>query len=178
MAHVYARPHHMLQTEEEVLGIVEDDPSTSTREIPRQVVRRAEPAATAPIASKTETAKKTFFANVYIIWINEREAISPLHAKPSCDVTTTHSPMGRALPETEFITAVQQGQCAPGAGTVPFGGETTGVLAPAPVVVTAPVAPVTMNQLGTVYATKRRRRNGKRWTADGVAHKPQQYFLP
>ncbi|KAJ8975336.1 hypothetical protein NQ317_019602 [Molorchus minor] len=33
MAHVYARPHHMLQTEEEVLGIVEDDPSTSTREI-------------------------------------------------------------------------------------------------------------------------------------------------
>ncbi|KAJ8985934.1 hypothetical protein NQ317_010691 [Molorchus minor] len=37
MAHVYARPHHMLQTEEEVLGIVEDDPSTSTREIARQV---------------------------------------------------------------------------------------------------------------------------------------------
>ncbi|KAJ8955785.1 hypothetical protein NQ317_014160 [Molorchus minor] len=37
MAHVYARPHHMLQTEEEVLDIVEDDPSTSTREIARQV---------------------------------------------------------------------------------------------------------------------------------------------
>ncbi|KAJ8978030.1 hypothetical protein NQ317_013558 [Molorchus minor] len=37
MAHVYARPHHMLQTEEEVLGIVEDDPSTSTREIARQL---------------------------------------------------------------------------------------------------------------------------------------------
>ncbi|KAJ8974814.1 hypothetical protein NQ317_010391 [Molorchus minor] len=36
MAHVYARPHHMLQTEEEVLDIVEDDPSTSTREIARQ----------------------------------------------------------------------------------------------------------------------------------------------
>ncbi|KAJ8985485.1 hypothetical protein NQ317_015024 [Molorchus minor] len=35
MAHVYARPHHMLQTEEEVLDIVEDDPSTSTREIAR-----------------------------------------------------------------------------------------------------------------------------------------------
>ncbi|KAJ8972778.1 hypothetical protein NQ317_011630 [Molorchus minor] len=34
--HVYARPHHMLQTEEEVLDIVEDDPSTSTREIARQ----------------------------------------------------------------------------------------------------------------------------------------------
>ncbi|KAJ8974744.1 hypothetical protein NQ317_005939, partial [Molorchus minor] len=34
--HVYARPHHMLQTEEEVLGIVEDDPLTSTREIARQ----------------------------------------------------------------------------------------------------------------------------------------------
>ncbi|KAJ8981212.1 hypothetical protein NQ317_014780 [Molorchus minor] len=32
-----ARPHHMLQTEEEVLDIVEDDPSTSTREIARQV---------------------------------------------------------------------------------------------------------------------------------------------
>ncbi|KAJ8980677.1 hypothetical protein NQ317_013289 [Molorchus minor] len=31
------RPHHMLQTEEEVLDIVEDDPSTSTREIARQV---------------------------------------------------------------------------------------------------------------------------------------------
>ncbi|KAJ8975112.1 hypothetical protein NQ317_000080 [Molorchus minor] len=31
-----ARPHHMLQTEE-VLDIVEDDPSTSTREIARQV---------------------------------------------------------------------------------------------------------------------------------------------
>ncbi|KAJ8971488.1 hypothetical protein NQ317_004598 [Molorchus minor] len=29
MAHVYARPHHMLQTEEEVLDIVEDDPSTT-----------------------------------------------------------------------------------------------------------------------------------------------------
>ncbi|KAJ8985464.1 hypothetical protein NQ317_015003 [Molorchus minor] len=37
MAHVYARPHHMLQTEEEVLDIVEDDPSTSTREIARHV---------------------------------------------------------------------------------------------------------------------------------------------
>ncbi|KAJ8972079.1 hypothetical protein NQ317_007855 [Molorchus minor] len=37
VAHVYARPHHMLQTEEEVLDIVEDDPSTSTREIARQV---------------------------------------------------------------------------------------------------------------------------------------------
>ncbi|KAJ8977434.1 hypothetical protein NQ317_009687 [Molorchus minor] len=37
MAHVYARPHHMLQTEEEVLDIVEDDPSTSTREIARQL---------------------------------------------------------------------------------------------------------------------------------------------
>ncbi|KAJ8968529.1 hypothetical protein NQ317_001724 [Molorchus minor] len=36
MAHVYARPHHMLQTEEEVLDIVEDDPSTSNREIARQ----------------------------------------------------------------------------------------------------------------------------------------------
>ncbi|KAJ8981188.1 hypothetical protein NQ317_014832 [Molorchus minor] len=36
MAHVYARPHHMLQTEEEVLDIVEDDPSTSTGEIARQ----------------------------------------------------------------------------------------------------------------------------------------------
>ncbi|KAJ8981025.1 hypothetical protein NQ317_002880 [Molorchus minor] len=36
MAHVYARPHHMLHTEEEVLDIVEDDPSTSTREIARQ----------------------------------------------------------------------------------------------------------------------------------------------
>ncbi|KAJ8964255.1 hypothetical protein NQ317_004833 [Molorchus minor] len=33
---MYARPHHMLQTEEEVLDIVEDDPSTSTREIARQ----------------------------------------------------------------------------------------------------------------------------------------------
>ncbi|KAJ8975338.1 hypothetical protein NQ317_018923, partial [Molorchus minor] len=31
------KPHHMLQTEEEVLDIVEDDPSTSTREIARQV---------------------------------------------------------------------------------------------------------------------------------------------
>ncbi|KAJ8964928.1 hypothetical protein NQ317_015394 [Molorchus minor] len=40
MAHVYARPHHMLQTEEEVLDIVEDDPSTSTREIARQVKDR------------------------------------------------------------------------------------------------------------------------------------------
>ncbi|KAJ8977913.1 hypothetical protein NQ317_004909 [Molorchus minor] len=30
-----ARPHHMLQTEEEVLDIVEDDPLTSTREIAR-----------------------------------------------------------------------------------------------------------------------------------------------
>ncbi|KAJ8983982.1 hypothetical protein NQ317_008687 [Molorchus minor] len=38
MAHVYARPHHMLQTEEEVLDIVEDDPSTSTREIARQIM--------------------------------------------------------------------------------------------------------------------------------------------
>ncbi|KAJ8971658.1 hypothetical protein NQ317_010643 [Molorchus minor] len=35
--HMYARPHHMLQTEEEVLDIVEDDSSTSTREIARQV---------------------------------------------------------------------------------------------------------------------------------------------
>ncbi|KAJ8978881.1 hypothetical protein NQ317_008496 [Molorchus minor] len=33
------RPDHMLQTEEEVLDIVEDDPSTSTREIARQMNR-------------------------------------------------------------------------------------------------------------------------------------------
>ncbi|KAJ8975501.1 hypothetical protein NQ317_010616 [Molorchus minor] len=32
-----ARRLHMLQTKEEVLDIVEDDPSTSTREIARQV---------------------------------------------------------------------------------------------------------------------------------------------
>ncbi|KAJ8979401.1 hypothetical protein NQ317_015830 [Molorchus minor] len=40
MAHVYARPHHMLQTEEEVLDIVKEDPSTSTREIARQRIFR------------------------------------------------------------------------------------------------------------------------------------------
>ncbi|KAJ8980945.1 hypothetical protein NQ317_001208 [Molorchus minor] len=32
-----ARPRHMLQTEEGILDNVEDDPSTSTREIARQV---------------------------------------------------------------------------------------------------------------------------------------------
>lgn len=63
--------------------------------------------------------------------------------------------------KTEFIGTVQ-GQCAPGSiqqpvgSAVTFGGEPTGVLAAA-----APV--VVMNQLGTVYATKRRRRNGKRY---------------
>ncbi|RZB40597.1 hypothetical protein BDFB_010178 [Asbolus verrucosus] len=46
-------------------------------------------------------------------------------------------------------------------GAVSFGGEPAGVLAPAPVAVAAP--PNAMNQLGTVYATKRRRRNGKRY---------------
>lgn len=63
-----------------------------------------------------------------------------------------------------------QGQCVPGAFTqaigatsVPFGGESTGVLAPGHVAVVAtPIATTNMNQLGTVYATKRRRRNGKR----------------
>ena len=68
---------------------------------------------------------------------------------------------------TEFITAVP-GQCAAGAvptsAGVAFGGgdSSGGVLAPAPVVVAAPPTPA-MNQLGTVYATKRRRRNGKRY---------------
>lgn len=61
--------------------------------------------------------------------------------------------------KTEFLSGTVQGQCAPGA-IVTFGGETTGVLAPAPVVGTTTA--VAMNQLGTVYATKRRRRNGKR----------------
>ncbi|KAJ8965480.1 hypothetical protein NQ317_009783 [Molorchus minor] len=37
MAHVRAKAPPTLQTEEEVLDIVEDDPSTSTREIERQV---------------------------------------------------------------------------------------------------------------------------------------------
>lgn len=71
--------------------------------------------------------------------------------------------------KTEFISTVQ-GQCAPGAFTqaigatsVIFGGENTGVLAPGHVAVVAtPPSATNMNQLGTVYATKRRRRNGKR----------------
>lgn len=42
-----------------------------------------------------------------------------------------------------------------------FGGEPPTVLATTPIVVAAPTA--NMNQLGTVYATKRRRRNGKRY---------------
>lgn len=64
------------------------------------------------------------------------------------------------LAKTEFLNTVQ-GQCAPGilpptGGTVTFGGET------------ATVPGTNMNQLGTVYATKRRRRNGKRF----VTQKP------
>lgn len=64
---------------------------------------------------------------------------------------------------TEFLSpAVVQGQCAPGPTGAEFGGEPPGgVLATAPVVVATSVA--AMNQLGTVYATKRRRRNGKRY---------------
>lgn len=64
---------------------------------------------------------------------------------------------------TEFLSpAVVQGQCAPGPTGAVFGGEPPGgVLATAPVVVATSVA--AMNQLGTVYATKRRRRNGKRY---------------
>lgn len=64
---------------------------------------------------------------------------------------------------TEFLSpAVVQGQCAPGPTGAVFGGEPPGgVLAAAPVVVATPAT--AMNQLGTVYATKRRRRNGKRY---------------
>lgn len=65
--------------------------------------------------------------------------------------------------KTEFLNATVQGQCAPGglaSASAAFGGEGAAVLA-APVVVAAPA--VAMNQLGTVYATKRRRRNGKRY---------------
>lgn len=67
---------------------------------------------------------------------------------------------------TEFLNhAVVQGQCVPGPTGAVFGGEPpSGVLTAAPnttaVVVTTSVP--AMNQLGTVYATKRRRRNGKR----------------
>lgn len=67
---------------------------------------------------------------------------------------------------TEFLSpTVVQGQCAPGqtGAAVVFGGEPPGgvLAAAAPVVVATPAA--AMNQLGTVYATKRRRRNGKRY---------------
>lgn len=68
--------------------------------------------------------------------------------------------------KTEFISSVQ-GQCAPGtlpppaSSGVAFAGEPLGVLQTAPLVVAAPNN--AMNQLGTVYATKRRRRNGKRY---------------
>lgn len=64
---------------------------------------------------------------------------------------------------TEFLSpTVVQGQCAPGQTGAVFGGEPPGgVLATAPVVVATPAS--AMNQLGTVYATKRRRRNGKRY---------------
>lgn len=63
-----------------------------------------------------------------------------------------------------------QGQCtleaftqAIGATTVTFRGEGAGRLGPGHVTVVATPIPTTnMNQLGTVYATKRRRRNGKR----------------
>ncbi|GJQ88186.1 hypothetical protein Trydic_g13180 [Trypoxylus dichotomus] len=68
--------------------------------------------------------------------------------------------------KTEFISSVQ-GQCAPSSLPTPstatsatFGGEPPGVLASTPIVVAT--SSNTMNQLGTVYATKRRRRNGKR----------------
>lgn len=69
------------------------------------------------------------------------------------------------ISKTEFLNTVQ-GQCAPGilpsAGvTGAFGGETSAVLASTTINVAAPGT--AMNQLGTVYATKRRRRNGKRF---------------
>lgn len=70
--------------------------------------------------------------------------------------------------KTEFISTVQ-GQCATGAFTqavgassLLFGGESSGILAPGHGVVATTIATTNMNQLGTVYATKRRRRNGKR----------------
>lgn len=79
---------------------------------------------------------------------------------------------------TEFLGAavVQGGQCAPGqTGAVVFGGEPPGgVLATAPAVVVATPA-TAMNQLGTVYATKRRRRNGKRYV---LIHSRKTFLLP
>lgn len=79
------------------------------------------------------------------------------------------------LSNTEFLSpaSVVQGQCGPvPTGAVVFGGEAPagggggcgggGVLAAAPVSVVA-TSVAAMNQLGTVYATKRRRRNGKRY---------------
>lgn len=62
-----------------------------------------------------------------------------------------------------------QGQCAPGgftqaigATSVSFGGESTVLATGHVAVVATPITTTNMNQLGTVYATKRRRRNGKR----------------
>lgn len=67
--------------------------------------------------------------------------------------------------KTDFISTVQ-GQCAAGILQQPlpagFGGEaglTTPLTASG---IATPSVAVNMNQLGTVYATKRRRRNGKR----------------
>lgn len=67
--------------------------------------------------------------------------------------------------KTEYITAVgtqcQTGNLVQSGGVAQFGGDIT-----TPVTsVTPQVTPQTTNmshQLGTVYATKRRRRNGKR----------------
>lgn len=64
---------------------------------------------------------------------------------------------------TEYLGSAQS-QCVSGTlvtsgGVVSYPGETVVGLTPVPA---SGTASLTMNQLGTVYATKRRRRNGKR----------------
>ncbi|KAK0173594.1 hypothetical protein PV328_006767, partial [Microctonus aethiopoides] len=90
-------------------------------------------------------------------------------------------PTGGSLTPTDYVAAA----CYPSGSTITLNSVThpqlpgivdpatmTPTSAPAPTVATGPNNSITMSQLGTVYATKRRRRNGKSYQSKRftVAH--------
>ncbi|KAJ8980597.1 hypothetical protein NQ317_018725 [Molorchus minor] len=86
MAHAYSRPHHMLQTEEEVLDIVEDDPLTSTREIARTSTSRMHSTYILLYTSNTKT----------IMWLLPKEQHRHIHNRRAAN-KITHLPKNTRL---------------------------------------------------------------------------------
>ncbi|KAJ8970635.1 hypothetical protein NQ317_000165, partial [Molorchus minor] len=68
-----ARPHHMLETEEEVLDIVGDDPSTSTREIARQTLPATKLSLHHEIPSNADEDEKIhMYSASVLLWSSSR----------------------------------------------------------------------------------------------------------